>query len=103
MSLENFPRKGRRAPVSCCSGRSAATAGGLKGVELLELVKWPPNTASTRPRFARGQRLDLAKVRVVRAHLRRKVRAAGDAHVSYFGSIINKISIVFTRVRKEPI
>lgn len=81
MSLENFPRKGRRAPVSCCSGRSAATAGGLKGVELLELVKWPPNTASTRPRFARGQRLDLAKVRVVRAHLRRKVRAAGDAHV----------------------
>jgi hypothetical protein len=47
MSLENFPRKGRRAPVSCCSGRSAATAGGLKGVELLELVKWPPNTAST--------------------------------------------------------
>jgi len=41
MSLENFPRKGRRAPGNCCSGRSAATAGGLKGVELLELVKWP--------------------------------------------------------------
>jgi hypothetical protein len=38
-----------------------------------------PNPACTRPRSARGQRISLAKVRVVRASLRRDIRTAGDA------------------------
>ncbi len=45
-----------------------------------------PNTACSRPRFARGQRLGLAKLRAVRASLPRGVRAAADAHVRRAGS-----------------
>jgi len=43
--------------------------------------RWPVDKA-VRPRFARGQRLGLAKVRVVQASLPRQVRAAADAGVS---------------------
>lgn len=43
--------------------------------------KHAPNTACTRPRFARGQRLGLAKLRAIQASLRRGVRSVGDAFV----------------------